>query len=199
MLLKEKVRRACLGPTIMTDADFSRGRKLFIAEGCCANGIVTLTTGAFLSGYASSLGADDSINGIIGAIPVLLCTLQMFSSIILEGLSHKKGLISGFSFLHRLLLASVFFVPLFIRNPALRLTAVIGIYGIAHFFGASVGTGTGNWILQLVPQNIRGNYLGKKDSFAFAFSTVISLIMAGSWTGSEEAIWNRPAFWWWGP
>lgn len=177
LLFKEKVRRACTGPAAMTEADFSRGRKLFIAEGCCANGIVTLTTGAFLSGYASSLGADDSINGIIGAIPVLLCTLQMFSSIILESLSRKKGLISGFSFLHRLLLASIFFVPLFIRNPALRLTAVIGIYGIAHFFGASVGTGTGNWILQLVPQNIRGNYLGLKDSFAFAFSTVISLIM----------------------
>lgn len=179
MLLKEKVCRAYFGEAPMTDGDFSKGRKLFIAEGCCANGIVTLTTGAFLSGYASSLGADDSINGIIGSIPLLLCTLQMFSSLILESLRRKKCLISGFSFLHRLLLASVFFVPLFIQNPGFRLAAVIGLYGTAHFFGAFIGTGTGNWILQLVPRHMRGNYLGKKDSFAFAFSTVISLIMGG--------------------
>ncbi|WP_312446230.1 MFS transporter [Lacrimispora sp.] len=177
LLLKEKVSRTYFSGTTMTATDYSKGRNLFIAEGCCANGIVTLTTGAFLSGYANSLGATDSINGIIGSIPVLLCTLQMFSSILLESLCRKKCLISSFSFIHRLLLASVFFVPLFIKNPGFRLAAVIGIYGAAHFFGAFIGTGTGNWILQLVPQHMRGNYLGKKDSFAFAFSTILSLIM----------------------
>lgn len=161
----------------MTASDFSKGRTLFIAEGCCANGIVSLTTGAFLSGYASSLGADDSLNGIIGSIPLLLCSLQMFSSIFLENLRRKKGLIAGFSFVHRLLLSMMFFLPLFITQPAIRLAAVVVLYGIAHFFGASVGTGTGNWLLQLVPQNIRGDYLGKKDSFAFACSTLLSLIM----------------------
>lgn len=111
LLLKEKVSRTFFSGTTMTEADFTKGRRLFIAEGCCANGIVTLTTGAFLSGYANSLGATDSINGIIGSIPVLLCTLQMFSSILLESLCRKKCLISSFFlFIHRLLLASVFFL-----------------------------------------------------------------------------------------
>ena len=74
--LKQLVSRTyfCEGP--LKAADYARGRNLFIAEGCCANGIVTLTTGAFLSGYAGYLGADDSVNGIIGSIPVLLCTLS---------------------------------------------------------------------------------------------------------------------------
>ncbi len=177
LFLKEKVSRTYFNGTTLTESDYSKSRKLFIAEGCCANGIVTLTTGAFLSGYANSLGATDSLNGIIGSIPVLLCTLQMFSSVILESLCRKKCLISSFSFIHRLLLASVFFVPLFITDPGSRLAAVIAIYGGAHCFGAFIGTGTGNWILQLVPRHIRGNYLGKKDSFAFAFSTILSLIM----------------------
>jgi len=176
-LIRKKTAFSSKDTTPMTAGDFSKGRNLFIAEGCCANGIVTLTTGAFLSGYASSLGADDSLNGIIGSIPLLLCSLQMFSSILLESLTRKKGLIVGFSFVHRLLLSMVFFLPLFITQPLIRLAAVVVLYGIAHFFGASIGTGTGNWILQLVPQNIRGDYLGKKDSFAFAFSTVLSLIM----------------------
>ncbi|MTK07992.1 MAG: MFS transporter [Hungatella sp.] len=176
-LIRKKTAFSSKETTPMTAADFSKGRNLFIAEGCCANGIVTLTTGAFLSGYASSLGAEDSLNGIIGSIPILLCSLQMFSSILLESLMRRKGLIVGFSFVHRLLLSLMFFLPLFITQPFIRLTAVVILYGIAHFFGASIGTGTGNWILQLVPQNIRGDYLGKKDSFAFAFSTVLSLIM----------------------
>ena len=128
--LKQMVSQAYFGDTVMTETDYSRGRKLFIAEGCCANGVVTLTTGAFLSGYAGYLGADDSLNGIIGSVPVLLCTLQMFSSVVL----------------------------------------------VAHFFGAFIGTGTGSWLLSLVPENIRGTYLGRKDAFAFAFTTVLSLV-----------------------
>jgi MFS family permease len=177
LFIKEKISRTYISETAMTEADFVKGRKLFIAEGCCSNGVNILVTGAFLSGYASSLGATDSINGIIGAIPLLLGTLQMFSAIFLESLCWKKWLISSFAFIHRLLLACIFFVPLFITHPVLRLAAVTGIYGIAHFFGAFIGTGCGHWLLQLVPEHIRGKYLGKKDSFAFAFSTVLSLVM----------------------
>lgn len=175
--LKQMVSHAYFSETSMTDEDFTRSRKLFIAEGCCANGVVVLTTGAFLSGYINSLGADDSINGIIGSFPVLLCTLQMFSSVVLENIRQKKFLIAGFSLIHRLLLSSIFFVPLFVSEPVGRLAAVIGIYALGHFFGAFVGTGTGNWLLQLVPQHIRGSYLGKKDAFAFGFTTLLSMVM----------------------
>lgn len=177
MRLKSLVSNAYFCESPLTEADYSRGRRLFIAEGCCANGIVTLTTGAFLSGYAGYLGADDSTNGIIGSIPVLLCTLQMFSSIVLENISRRKFLIAAFALIHRLLLSSIFFVPLLVEDTAGRLAAVIAIYAAAHCFGAFIGTGTGNWLLTLVPDNIRGNYLGKKDAFAFGFTTVLSLIM----------------------
>ena len=174
--IKQMVSQAYFGDAVMTETDYSRGRKLFIAEGCCANGVVTLTTGAFLSGYAGYLGADDSLNGIIGSIPVLLCTLQMFSSVVLENLRQKKFLIACFALIHRLLLSSVFFVPLVVEDNAGRLAAVVAIYVVAHFFGAFIGTGTGSWLLSLVPENIRGTYLGRKDAFAFAFTTVLSLL-----------------------
>ncbi len=177
MYLKRVVSRTFFCDTPMTEADFKKGRRLFIAEGCCANGIATLTTGAFLSGYISFLGADDSINGLIGSIPVLLCALQMFSSIVLENIRQKKFLIAGFALIHRLLLAAVFFVPLYVRDSGVRLASVIGLYAFAHCFGAFIGTGTGNWMLNLVPDHIRGSFLGKKDAFAFAFTTVLSLIM----------------------
>ena len=174
--IKQMVSQAYFGDAVMTETDYSRGRKLFIAEGCCANGVVTLTTGAFLSGYAGYLGADDSLNGIIGSIPVLLCTLQMFSSVVLENLRQKKFLIACFALIHRLLLSSVFFVPLVVEDNTGRLAAVVAIYVVAHFFGAFIGTGTGSWLLSLVPENIRGTYLGRKDAFAFAFTTVLSLL-----------------------
>lgn len=178
--IRQWVNRAYFCSEPMTDSDYSKGRRLFLAEGCFANGIVTLTTGAFLSGYGDFLGADDSVNGLMGSIPVLLCSLQAFSSIILEGLARKKCLIAGFALIHRLLLAFLFFIPLLTPDPGLRLAAAVGVYGISHFFGAFIGTGTGNWLLQLVPKNLQGSYLGKKDSLSFAFSTVMSLIMGWS-------------------
>lgn len=173
--LKQRVYHAYFEETAMTEADYSRGRTLFIAEGCCANGIVTLTTGAFLSGYADFLGADDSLNGIIGSIPVLLCTLQMFSSVVMENLRQRKFLIACFALIHRLLLSFLFFIPLFVDGDGERLAAVVALYAAAHFFGAFIGTGTGSWLLSLVPETIRGRYLGRKDAFAFAFTTALSL------------------------
>lgn len=174
--LKQRVYRAYFEETAMTASDYARGRNLFIAEGCCANGIVTLTTGAFLSGYAGYLGADDSLNGIIGSVPVLLCMLQMFSSVVMENLRQRKFLIACFALIHRLLLSSIFFVPLVVHGGGGRLAAVVALYVAAHFFGAFIGTGTGSWLLSLVPETIRGTYLGRKDAFAFAFTTVLSLL-----------------------
>lgn len=175
--LKGRISQTYFCDRPMTDKDFANGRKVFLLEGCCANGVAILTTGAFLSGYAQSLGANDSINGIIGSIPLLLCTLQMFSALVVEHVRQRKLLISGFSLLHRLLLSSMFFVPVLISEPANRLFAVIAIYALAHCFNAFISTGTGNWLLTLVPHHMRGSYLGKKDGMAFAFSTVLSLVM----------------------
>jgi len=100
--IKEKMFPNRSQGALMTDLDYKSGRRYFIAEGCCANGIVTLTTGAFLSGYASSLGATDSINGIIGSLPLLLCLLQMFSAVLLESMSRRKNILTAFSRIHRL-------------------------------------------------------------------------------------------------
>lgn len=175
--VKRRVSQAYFCDVPMSDADYKRGRSLFLAEGCCANGVVILTTGAFLSGYVQSLGAGDSVNGIIGSIPLLLCTLQMFSAVVLEHIRQRKCLIAGFSLLHRLLLSSIFFVPLFVSTPAYRLAAVVGLYALAHCFNAFIATGTGNWLLTLVPQHMKGSYLGKKDAMAFTFTTVLSLVM----------------------
>lgn len=161
----------------LTKADYKRGRSLFVLEGTMANGILALTSGAFLSGYASSLGADDSLNGIIGAIPTLLCAVQLFSCVVMENLREKKFLIAILAFAHRLLLTLIFFVPLFVSNEALRLAAVIGIFAAAHGCGAFIGTGVGSWLRKLVPERKLGRYLGKRDAKALAFTTVVSLAM----------------------
>ncbi|WP_394915867.1 MFS transporter [uncultured Robinsoniella sp.] len=161
----------------MNEADFKRARSLFVLEGSMANGVLALTSGAFLSGYASMMGADDSLNGIIGAIPTLLCVVQLFSTVVLENLREKKFIIAFLALMHRLLLTLIFFVPLFVREPAFRLAAVVGIFAAAHGCGAFIGTGAGNWLRNLVPGRELGSYLGKRDAKALAFTTIVSLSM----------------------
>lgn len=161
----------------MNEADYQKSRHLFVVEGSMSNGILALTTGAFLSGYASMLGADDSLNGIIGAIPTLSCVVQLFSSAVLENLKEKKFTIAVLAFAHRLLLTLLFFVPLFIPGKALRLLTVIVIFAAAHACGAFIGTGAGNWLRKLVPEHELGVYLGKRDAKALAFTTGVTLVM----------------------
>lgn len=161
----------------LSETDYSRSRNLFILEGCCANGIFALTSGAFLSGYVDSLGADASLNGIIGSIPTLLCATQLFSSVVIENLKQKKFLIAIMAFLHRLLLAGMFFIPLFVEGSVQRIIALVIIFSISHFCGTFIGTGAGNWLLQLVAKENVGNYLGKKDAYALGFTTLLALVM----------------------
>ncbi|SCP96167.1 MFS transporter [Anaerobium acetethylicum] len=161
----------------LSEADYSRSRNLFILEGVCANGIFTLTSGAFLSGYVASLGADESLNGIIGSIPTLLCATQLFSSVVIENLKQKKFLIAIMALIHRLLLAGMFFIPFFVQGIAARITAMIIMFSVSHFCGTFIGTGAGNWILQLLANNNVGSYLGKKDAYALGAATLISLVM----------------------
>ena len=97
-------------------SDYEKGRKYFIYEGSTSMIIFALAGGAFISGFANSLGATDGFNGIIGAIPALTGVIQIFSALFFEKREHRKLLITLFAFLGRLLFGAIFLIPIFIFN-----------------------------------------------------------------------------------
>ncbi len=168
---------SCFWGDCMKKDGFEKSRNLFIVDGSCANAVFTLTTGAFLSGFASSMGASPQLIGIIAALPTLLNVTQVFSSLVFENRTSKKNMVATMALLNRLLLAFMFFIPVLVENKAVRLLCLTVMYAVAYFFNSFIGTAAGNWLLSLVSKRDAGKYLGKRDSISLAVVTVVSLAM----------------------
>jgi Major Facilitator Superfamily. len=175
--VKKFVSKIYFNQKPLSDQDYTNGARFFLLEGITANAIGGLTTGSFLSGFLTSLNVDDSLNGIIGSIPVLLCAVQLFSSVVLENIRQKKFLIATFAFLHRILLSFMFLVPFLIKGMATRVVCIIVLFFLSHFCGNFIGTGAGNWMLKLLRGQNVGKYLGIKDALALAALTLTTLTM----------------------
>jgi len=156
-------------------SDYEKGRKYFIYEGSTSMIIFALAGGAFISGFANSLGATDGFNGIIGAIPALTGVIQIFSALFFEKREHRKLLITLFAFLGRLLFGAIFLIPIFILNKEISLNMLLFIYTIAFLLLGFVGPPISGWLVDLTPENIRGKYLARKDAVSLAFVTVATL------------------------
>lgn len=154
-----------------------RGRTLFIYEGITARSINVLTTGAFLAGFVKLMGANDSFNGVIGAIPTIAGVIQLFSPIFLERLHSRKTLVAVLSFVHRILLSLMFFIPLFIKDTNTRFYIIVAVSLISYCALAFMSPASSNWIICLTDSKVRGKYFGRRDSFLLGIGTVFSLLV----------------------
>jgi MFS family permease len=161
----------------LSEKDYSKGRNVFLIEGGSGTGIFSLTTGAFLAGFANYLGVSNSLSGIICAIPSLVCVIQIFSSILFEQLSHRKFIVSAISFLAKLILGIMFFIPILALGKTGNAILLAIIYGVAYGLTGFIAPPLSNWIVDLTPNNIRGRYLAKKDGVSLIASTIITIIL----------------------
>ncbi|MBC7765665.1 MAG: MFS transporter [Hyphomonadaceae bacterium] len=159
------------------EKDYSKSRSLFLYEGCAAMGIFTLTSGAFIAGYAKFLGASDTFNGIIGALPALVAAIQIFGAMYFEKVERRKLVISVLALVHRFLFGCMFFIPFLTDNPVMRLVLLAAFYGLAHMIGAFIASAAASWLVDLVPQFLRGKYFAARDASNLAFMTVMNIVL----------------------
>lgn len=177
MRIREILRSIYFNPSPVDVEEQRKGRKLFVYEGVSARTVFVLTSGAYLAGFASFLGADDSFNGMIGAVPALAGIIQIFSPMVLEKMGRRKLLVAVLSLLHRLLLGGMVFIPLMIRDTRGSLYTLWGMYLFSHICVSFITPAANNWIVSLTDPRDRGRYFGMRDSMLFAVSTVFNLIM----------------------
>lgn len=161
----------------LTQREYYNSRTLFIFEGCAAMGIFTITSGAFLSGYAKYLGATDTINGIIGAIPTLAGIVQVISPIVFEKINRRKIYVAFLALLFRLLLSSMILIPAVFTGTTQRVWSLAIIYFLAYVIASFINPPASNWIASLTPESKRGRYFGKRESYINAFTAVLSITM----------------------
>ncbi|HEY5560818.1 MAG TPA: MFS transporter [Clostridiaceae bacterium] len=172
---KALIKKVYFSKEKMKNHDFINSRKLYIYEGSFATGIMALTSGAFLAGFAKYMGASDQFNGIVAAIPAFAGIIQILSPVIFEKLEHRKLLICILSICFRMLLSAMVLIPIAFSQTGLRLGSLAIIYTLAYILGSFIGPPVGNWIIDLTPEHIRGNYCAVKDMYALLFMTVLTL------------------------
>ena len=163
----------------LDERDYENSRNMSIFEGCTARTIFNLTSGAFLAGYASFLGANDSFNGLIGAIPVLAGVMSLFSPMYFEKLEKRKLQIVLLNFLHRFLLGLMVFIPLIAFGKTPRLILLSIMYLVAYLAVSFANPAASGLVIDLTPENIRGRYFGRRESYLLAVGTIIALILGG--------------------
>lgn len=124
------------------------------------------------------VGAGTALTGIIAALPTLMNTIQIFSSVVYENRAGSKRITVEFALIQRLCLLMMLFVPTLMLGARISVAVIAVLYSCAHFCGAFINTGANNWLISLVKKERLGRYLGLKDSMTLVASTGGSLILS---------------------
>jgi MFS family permease len=163
---------------MFSEKDIQKGMRISIREGCFATVHATLTTGAFLTGFALLLGANDFEIALLMAIPLLTQVLQIFSVHAIERFGRRKWISGIFSVIGRSLWAFPAIIPLI---PALKANAITIVLICFVFINGTLSFANVpwlSWMADLVPSDIRGRYFGRRNMI-MGIVTMITSICAG--------------------
>lgn len=152
-----------------------RSRQYFILEGVTGIGQFSLTSGAFLAGFIHMLKGSDQINGMIAVIPAMAGIFQIFSSLIFEKMARRKDTMVKMAIGLRSILALVYFIPMIMMPLGLGLEAFALCFIVAYTINALNTPALVNWLVELTPLPIRGQYLAYREKISLlviAFLTI---------------------------
>ncbi|HAL73529.1 MAG TPA: hypothetical protein DCM45_00375 [Clostridiales bacterium] len=161
----------------MNELDYARSRLYFIFEGCLAISITALSSGVIISGLLKSIGADDSLNGILSGIPVSAGALIILMPMMTRNLSHIKRFVLTLAVIHRLLFSLLLTIPLILSDNTARMIAFVVIYAVAYILGTFIGPSASNWLVSLVPGEKRGRYMAIREGAMIATMGVVSVLI----------------------
>ena len=157
--------------------DFSASRKILLFQGAVASSMLALTTGNFMSGYFSWLGASPSFIARIAAIPQMGCVLQMISPVFVETKKYRKPWIVGICFLFRFSVGFSILAPLLFSDKKAQMTYLTMIYCIAFLAAGFVTPALNQWVLQIGPATERGRYFACKDICGTVINAILVFLM----------------------
>ena len=175
--LGTKFRNILFDARPSAEKDFEHSRRMSIFESCTSRAIFNFTSGAFLAGYANFLGADDSFNGIIGAIPVLAGVMSLLSPLYFEKRDRRKPLVVLLNFLHRFILGLMVIIPLIASGKNERLALMAFFYLVAYMAVSFNNPAASAILIDLTPENMRGRYFSKRESYFLAAGTLFTLVL----------------------
>jgi MFS family permease len=143
-------------------------------------GVVSGGGSSSLTGYAGLLGASDFVYGLLTAIPLAMALLQIPFAAMVSRTQKRKKYMMTYGLFSRVLWLIIGLVPYFIAaNPSwLRLWSVILLVGISSAFSSFINVSWMPWMADLVPVEIRGRWLSKRDAITSIAGVTMGLLVA---------------------
>ena len=162
-------------PSGLSRLQVRRALRLWTVEGCVATVQISLTSGAFQTGFALFLGCSPFWLGALGGIPALAGLVQLLSSYLAQRYGRRKPLVMWFSLLSRLLWVPMLLIPFALPRPLWVGTflALTLLSSLLANVSAPLWTA---WITDLVPEDNRGRYFGRKNMYGGWVGMIVPIV-----------------------
>ncbi len=136
-----------------------------------------LTGGIVLTGFGIALGANELIFGLLTAIPIGTNLFQIQVSRILERTGERRSLVLRSAVAHRLLWIVAALVPLLPLGPwsADRIWIFLIVFAVASLSGLFSAVPFTSWLIDLVPDHIRGRFFAIRNFMTGAVGVVLGI------------------------
>lgn len=149
--------------------DVRKNIRYAVIEGSLSNVMGTLVGGAFLTGFALLLGAQDGHIGLLAAIPALLNLTQLFGSVLIRRFGSRRRLCLMAISMSRAMWLAILAIPfIFLGNGFgdLRVWLLMSGIALVSLFSSAAGVAWLSWITDLVPASMRGRFNGRRSMYA---------------------------------
>lgn len=152
------------------------GLRISTIEGCWATIHSVVTTGAFLTGFALFIGANDFQLAILISIPLLAQLAQLPGAYLMERTGWRKPTVAWNAFIGRLVWLPMALIPFMdLSRPVLVFIILFGLGSIAMNIA---GPAWVSWMSDLVPAPVRGRYFGNRNR-ALGVATIAGSLAIG--------------------
>ena len=151
-----------------------RGMRLSIWEAAFATVHSSLTAGAFLTGFALWLGANDLALGLLTAIPTFAGLVQIVASYFGQRPGPRRPAVALFAILGRILWVPILLAPVLLPR-SLSLPVFLILFAASFcLLNLTVPAWT-SWMSDLVPADHRGRYFAQRNTNAGIVGMIIGI------------------------
>lgn len=159
------------------EKDYRNSRRMFIAADAMNQIIGNLAGGTYLMALLAHLGVSDGAIGVILSLGTLAAVFQLFIIEFVQKLKKYK-LYVVLTIFQRIWLGVLFLVPFLGCGAETKALLVIVMFLFAQIWSQTGNTVSIAWMAMLVPDQIRGTFLARKEAVA-VFLAVFSTFVMG--------------------
>jgi MFS family permease len=134
----------------------------------------TLSDGAFRVGYARWLGAQNQQLGLLTSIPAFIQTLRFFTIYLVERVRNRKRYALILWACGYLVWVPIIFIPSLLP-PGMRVWGLIAGISLMSLFFVFTGATYMAWISELVPEQMRGRFFGRRNAIGGVLAMGVSI------------------------